>query len=155
MLPNIGVPPNHPFWGIPIFGNTHILIWSSCFKMASVDLNWGHITLMNDAKKSGCGVNPYSIFRWDVHGSDRNWLGSWWISPIYGNFMGGKQSTESTSIGVYHNPWILSSSRTSQWVRPKGLHVFSESSWKPLWLSFSRSFLCTSNHQRLCTCRCA
>ena len=84
--------------------------------MASVDLNWGHITLMNDAKKSGCGVNPYSIFRWDVHGSDRNWLGSWWISPIYGNFMGGKQSTESTSIGVYHNPWTLSSSRTKVYI---------------------------------------
>ena len=24
VFPKIGVPPNHPFWGIPIFGNTHI-----------------------------------------------------------------------------------------------------------------------------------
>ena len=24
VFPKIGVPPNHPFWGTPIFGNTHM-----------------------------------------------------------------------------------------------------------------------------------
>ena len=41
MFPKIGVPPNHPiligfsiinhpFWGIPIFGNTHLCRWKTC-----------------------------------------------------------------------------------------------------------------------------
>ena len=33
VFPKIGVPPNHPFWGTTIFGNTHIAF------MAKKDVN--------------------------------------------------------------------------------------------------------------------
>ena len=106
VFPKIGVPPkssiligfsiiNHPFWGTPFFGNTHMIqIW---WGSASFNTGWGFLPPPSDVR------NPLR-FLFFLLGSWLTWFASWiWLfKQIPLHFSGFWRAMDYQCTRYYH-----------------------------------------------------